>query len=148
MTDTDSSQAAYEEILAQHVRLRSLLDDIKQLLFEQSVAFSEVANRLLQLREMVVDHFQTEENSGCFGEVVNHAPHVSERVAALIGEHEDLIGELRDLEARAVDCPGVNADWEEVGARFGEFMARLMQHETLENELLQQVFTEDIGSKD
>ena len=148
MSETNRREDAYEEILREHQNLRSLLDDLRKLFFERTVPFSEVLKSLQELQKMVEGHFRTEEDSGCFGDVVNHAPRVSDKVTALIAEHADLSVELTELVNRATGVEGASDDWDDVSTRFGEFTDKLMQHETTENELLQEVFTEDIGSKD
>ncbi len=148
MSDTNAHNDAYNELLRQHSKLRGLLDEIKLLLFERQCPFSEVASRLQDLREQVDVHFRTEEDSGCFGDLVNHAPRVSEKVVSLIAEHNDLSTEIHEIVERASSGIGQVSDWDEVSTMFGEFTAKLVNHETVENELMQEVFTEDIGSKD
>jgi len=148
MSDQRSTNDAYDEILRDHANLRRLLDELRQMLFEQAVDFADLKGHFFQLGEMLEGHFRTEEASGCFGEVVNQAPHVSGKVAGLIGEHADLSREINEIAVRASGGNGTADDWEVARAAFGDFTARLMQHEMLENELLQQAFTEDIGWKD
>jgi hypothetical protein len=80
--------------------------------------------------------------------LVNYAPHVADKVQTLIAEHNDLSDEIKELVVWVRDREGVSENWDELSARFTEFDEKLTQHETIENELLQEVFTEDIGSKD
>jgi iron-sulfur cluster repair protein YtfE (RIC family) len=147
MTHTNPSDDAYEKIVREHERLRSLLSELKQMLFERTVAFPEVTKRLAELQSLLASHFRTEEDSGCFGDVVNHAPHLSDKVSALISEHTELCKAIGEL-ATASQCQGQPPEWDKISSGFGEFYDKLTSHESLENELLQQVFTEDIGSKD
>ena len=106
------------------------------MLSERSSAMADVACGLTELQRLVGDHFRTEEDSGCFSNMISHAPRVSERVEILIAEHGSMCIEIRELVARASDCHGTHDDWDEIGVRFREFRGRLMKHETVENELL------------
>ena len=148
MTNSDPVDEAYEQMLREHTRLRGLLDELGRMLSDRSVAITDVSGRLTKLQSLVHHHFRTEEESGCFSNMISHAPRVSERVEILIAEHRSIGVEIKELVVRASDCHGTHDDWEEIGVRFHQFCGRLMQHETVENELLQEVFTEDIGSKD
>ena len=148
MTDTNSTNSAYEEMLREHAKMRNLMDELKQLLFDRSVAISEIASRLVLLQAMVEVHFRTEEDSSCFPDLISHAPRVSDKVAVLIAEHGEMTVDISELVARTSSCQGTEEDWDMVNSGFAEFEEKLMQHETVENELLQEVFTEDIGSKD
>ena len=148
MTNSDPVDEAYEHMLREHARLRGLLDELGRMLSERSAAITDVSGRFTELQALVSHHFRTEEESGCFGNMISHAPRVSERVEILIAEHGSMSVEIEELVVRASDCRGTHDDWEEIGRRFHRFCGRLMNHETVENELLQEVFTEDIGSKD
>ena len=148
MSDTNSTDDCYEAVLREHTTLRCLLDELNKMLFERIEPFSVLSSRMVELQQLVDKHFRTEEESGCFNDLVAHAPRVSEKVGALMVEHQDLSLFVGQIVSRVLMCQGQPEDWESVHAEFGEFMVRLTQHETLENELLQEVFTEDIGSKD
>ncbi len=148
MTELNSKNKAYEVMLLEHEKLHSLLDELKQMFFERKVAFSEVSSRLVLLQALVEEHFRTEEGSDCFEDVVSHAPHVSDKVAVLVAEHAAMSACIDQLVVQASSCQGVELDWDEIGTGYEAFADKLLLHETAENELLQEVFTEDIGSKD
>ena len=148
MSTRDPIDEAYEEMLREHTKLHSLLENLARTLSERSSAMTDVSSGLTELQALIGDHFRTEEDSGCFSNMISHAPRVSERVEVLIAEHGSMYIEIRELVARASDCQGSHDDWDEIGVRFRKFRGRLMKHESVENELLQEVFTEDIGSKD
>ncbi len=148
MSNADSDRKCYEALLEEHVKLRGLLAELKQILAERSAGISEVSRRLRELSELIDDHFRTEEDSECFAEMVSHAPRVSDKVNDLIAEHGELRVEIAGLVELAAECDGAAACWERIGAEFARFTERLMRHEEVENELVQVVFTEDIGSKD
>jgi hypothetical protein len=76
------------------------------------------------------------------------APRFADRTTLLRDEHAALRADLAGLTARAGEADVSDAWWQELLAGFHEFSKALMQHETKENELLQDVFDEDVGSKD
>ncbi len=76
MSDADSVKKCYEVLLEEHVRLRGLLAELKQILLERTAGTAEVSRRLRELSELIDDHFKAEEGSQCFAELVSHAPHV------------------------------------------------------------------------
>ena len=148
MSDANQNRDCYDKILAEHAKLRSLLDAVKDLLFERTAPMSELVNRLTELEALVGNHFQTEENSDCFDNLVHQAPRVSERVEVLIAEHGELTVQVHELVVLAETSSGTSDQWDQINMAFTEFTERLLHHEMVENELMQEVFTEDIGSKD
>ena len=104
--------------------------------------------RLRQLRDLVDSHFVAEEASDCFPDLVSHAPRVSERVKIMLAEHGELRAEIQGLVQGTEACRGSTEDRDRLAAGFQTFAAKLMHHEQTENELVQEVFTDDIGSKD
>ena len=101
-----------------------------------------------QLHDQVDVHFQAEEASDCFPDLVSNAPRVSERVAILLAEHGELRAEIHQIVQDAVHRQGTAEDWDQLATVVQEFTAKLLSHERVENELVQEVFTDDIGSKD
>jgi hypothetical protein len=132
MSNTDSRNEAYRELLEEHTKLRGLLSDLRVMLARRSGLMIEVVGKLQQLHDQVDVHFHAEELSDCFPELVSNAPRVSERVS------------VQDAARRQ----GTEEDWDRLATVFQEFAAQLMSHEQVENELVQEVFTDDIGSKD
>ncbi len=75
-------------------------------------------------------------------------PTFSDRVNDLIAEHGELRGKSPVWSNWQAGVTVTAAWWEKMGGDFAQFTDRLMRHEEVENELVQLVFTEDIGSKD
>ena len=148
MSNADSVKKCYEVLLEEHAKLRGLLAALKQVLTQRTADIGEVVRRLRELSDMIDEHFKSEEESECFEELVNHAPRVLGKVNELLGEHGELRAEIVGLVQRATDCDGSDSCWKQLSDDFAKFMVRLMRHEDIENELVQAVFTEDIGSKD
>ena len=136
----------YQDLLDEHIKLRGMLHDLETLLAERRGTFAEVMARLTELRDLVDTHFAAEEASECFPDLIAHAPRVAERVSLMLAEH----GELRSEVHLIVKIAGAGSeqDWTRTADGFRVFTEKLMRHEQTENELVQEVFTDDIGSKD
>ena len=136
----------YQDLLDEHIKLRGMLHYLESLLAERRGTFAEVMARLTELRDLVDTHFAAEEASECFPDLIAHAPRVAERVSLMLAEH----GELRSEVHLIVKIAGAGSeqDWTRTADGFRVFTEKLMRHEQTENELVQEVFTDDIGSKD
>jgi hemerythrin-like domain-containing protein len=146
MSKSEFRAETYHDLLDEHVKLRGMLHDLESLLAERRGPFTEVVARLTELRDLVDTHFTAEEASECFPDLIAHAPRVAERVSMMLAEH----GELRSESHLMVKNAGAGSeqDWTRVADSFRVFTEKLMRHEQTENELVQEVFTDDIGSKD
>ncbi len=148
MSDMDSERDPFELLLEEHTKLRGLLSDLRDKLAQRSGAFREVVDTIQQLGDQIDVHFHAEEASDCFPELVNTAPRVSDRVAILLAEHGELRAEVHQIVQGAKSRSGTAEDWEQLASQVEVFTGKLMAHERAENELVQEVFTDDIGSKD
>ncbi|NLX56787.1 MAG: hemerythrin domain-containing protein [Planctomycetaceae bacterium] len=147
MSDMNSERNSFVP-LEEHTKLRRLLSDLKDKLAQQSAAFREVVDTIQQLGDQIDVHFHAEEASDCFPELVNTAPRVSNRVATLLAEHDELRAEMHQIVQGTRSRSGTAEDWEQLASQVEVFTGKLMAHERAENELVQEVFTDDIGSKD
>lgn len=148
MSDENSCDDVYQSMLDEHAHLRRMLDELHQLFSGPAAAESTVAQRVASLQSVIDEHFRTEELSGCFGEMVSQAPRFASKVEQLIVEHTELSAKVEQLAKMADEYDGSETQWKELAQAFQAFRERLLQHENVENELLQSVFTEDLGSKD
>jgi iron-sulfur cluster repair protein YtfE (RIC family) len=148
MKKTDPQIDTYRDLLEEHAKLRGLLRDLERILTERSGPIGEVVERLVQLRDLVDSHFVAEEASDCFPDLVSHAPRVSDRVKIMLAEHGELRAEIHQIVQGTEKCGGTAENWDRLAVGFQAFAAKLMHHEQTENELVQEVFTDDIGSKD
>jgi hemerythrin-like domain-containing protein len=146
MSKLEFRAETYQGLLDEHVKLRGMLHDLERLLADREGPFSEVVARLTALRDLVDIHFAEEESSECFPDLIAYAPRVSERVNLMLAEHGELRSELH-LMVKGVGT-GTGQDWTRLADAFGVFTKKLMCHEQTENELVQEVFTDDLGSKD
>lgn len=148
MSSAEIRKKMFEALLEEHTKLRGLLRGLEQTLAERSRSKTEVAAQFRELGELIDSHFHTEEASDCFPELVSHAPRVSERVSIMLAEHGELRAAIHLLVEDAARSAATPEDWDRLAAGFQAFAAKLLEHERSENELVQEVFTDDIGSKD
>ncbi|MHB8866546.1 MAG: hemerythrin domain-containing protein [Pirellulaceae bacterium] len=148
MAETKFRAETYQELLEEHAKLRGLLQDLERIFTERSEPLSDVLRRLVQLQDLVDLHFAAEEESDCFPDLISHAPRVCDRVKVMLAEHGELRSEIHQLVQQGKKRGEDAANWDRWADGFRAFAAKLMTHEQTENELVQEVFTEDIGSKD
>lgn len=146
MSKLEFRAETYQDLLDEHVKLRGMLHDLESLLAERKGPFTEVVARLTALRDLVDVHFAEEEASDCFPDLIAYAPRVAERVKLMLAEHGELRSDVHFL-VKSVGT-GTDQDWTRLADAFGVFTAKLTHHEQTENELVQEVFTDDLGSKD
>jgi iron-sulfur cluster repair protein YtfE (RIC family) len=138
----------HEHVHQEHEELRERFASIHRALADPAASPVSVAETLQSLDRHLQEHFDDEEGTGSFFDAVcAQAPRLSQRAEALKQEHAWLGNALREL-IECVDQPK-SVQWrEELEAKFHEFSKSVMQHESKENELLQEAYGDDIGSAD
>lgn len=105
--------------------------------------------RLRDFQNMLVKHFDLEEDGGFMQDLVSISPGCASRVDALKQEHDDIIPRLNELTERLKRIAASND--EELG-RVAEDVLSLFdlleRHEAAERELIQDVYFQDIGVGD
>jgi hemerythrin-like domain-containing protein len=146
MSKSEFHAEMYQDLLDEHVKLRGMLRDLESRFAERRGPFTELVAELTALRDLVDGHFTAEEASSCFPDLIAHAPRVADRVSLMLAEHGELRSEIHLMVKGA--GAGSDQDWARLAECFRGFTDKLMHHEQTENELVQEVFTDDIGSKD
>ena len=147
MTNTDDS-GALPVIAGEHQELRSLLRSLQRRLAGPAWEDTMVVSLLDSLREHLETHFAYEESDDGFEDLVRKAPWVSDRVDGLVGEHRGLMAAACDLASRVRSVPHTAPNWSELNEAFLQLHDDLIAHEQKEHDLLQEVYTQDIGDKD
>jgi hypothetical protein len=127
----------------------SLLDDLRTL--EQAFHLGpeasglNVLNRLMTTHSHITDHFGFEEQSGWTDAVRKQEPRLEHAIQNLVDEHRELVQSLDTLieEAEAQNKLG-DVFYQKVQ----RWIERVREHETRENELLEDAFVEDLGAGD
>jgi hypothetical protein len=146
--DRESPESkSYHEVLDDHHQLKSLLLRIDQALNVRS-DMEGVSHMLAQLGDRIIAHFALEEDGGYFAEAILQSPRLVARANRLMAQHPMLSSKVRRVTIGSDAGAGSETWWEETRLRFEEFRAALAEHERGENELLQEAYTQDIGSHD
>lgn len=148
MTTRMLNQANCEQLLGEHTAICELVTTLYRVLAERHEPVNRVGHLLETLQERLDAHFLDEEHSTLFEDLVRRAPHLAEEVHRLKGEHGQLRVRLQALRHAVNGTPLDAETWDRAEREFRGFHDQLFHHEAHENELLQRVFGEDIGSKD
>ena len=133
---------------AEHAELMALLADLRRTLQKRSQRVEEIVVGLRGLQQELEDHFVQEEIGGFFREAVERQPWLHERVQKLREDHEAMRGEIAGLVSCSEESRPALLWWSEVEHRFDELTRHLHHHERLEVALLQEAWTDDMGTKD
>lgn len=147
-TPKPTSTGPIEQVEQQHEEIRQSIAEIHRVLAAGESTAPQLAARLKAFCSMLDDHFRTEEADGFFDQITDQAPRLSPRADKLCHEHQQMLGGAKSLVKQAIDGDGSQAWRETLNKAFHEFSRSLMHHESEENELLQQAYTDDIGDKD
>ena len=146
MNEPQTKHALLEEIRKEHEELREVLGVVHRTLGKREAAVATVAEMLSLLGDDVAAHFSDEESAGFFDDVLDRAPRLSNRIDALRGEHQQLSATVARLQVVATNGDGSSDWWQQIETAFHDFSKELMHHETTENELLLEAYTDDIGT--
>ena len=151
MSGLQSERTSFHELLDEHHDLMRRIAEVQQFGKEvcelgQGPRYEELADHVAQVRDLLKQHFATEEKDGYFANVLNIAPQFSEQVAELSHQHAEFLKQLdqltSSLRSKDVEC------WDSVCSRFDAFVEALQLHEHEENKILQTAFNQDIGAGD
>ena len=105
----------------------------------------QVLDGLNHLHETLQHHFAEEEAGGCIEEAVCRRPALSSEASILESQHPALLAQLERIieEARSVSIANRDAS-DQILARFNSFAQELLDHEAVENRVLQRGFNVDL----
>lgn len=147
MTDA-SDHEAYEKIKHEHEHLREVLKDVRDAFAGGQASIDRLPNALEALRNELDEHFALEESTGYFSAEIDVAPRLASQAESLLEQHQHFRDRLEELIRRCRESTDLQAEAEQLQAAVDEFTWNLLRHEAEENDLIQQAYTEDIGSKD
>lgn len=155
VTMTVTINAAFlREIKDDNRRLGELLDELRgrcSATEHQAVDPGSLASLLAQLRDQLALHFSLEEAYGYFEDPVAVAPRLCRRAKSLRDQHQTLfmqICEMVEYAERWQYHEIRQQALERIAIRFLTFEQQLREHESLENDLIQQAYSDDIGVGD
>jgi hemerythrin len=138
----------YERIRREHEELRVVLGNLHQTLVQRAESVQDVARKVNSVCDHVEEHFREEEEGGFFDQISRQAPRLSDRSLEVRDQHVGLLERIREIRQLAREGNGSDEWWQRLGKEFHDFATELMHHETKESELLQDAYTDDIGSQD
>lgn len=98
-----------------------------------------VATKLGELRDLLVRHFEQEEDGGCLDQAACCCPRLSKAVTRITGEHKSLLGQLDGLIDTARDGRTV-VDVGDFCQLLTTFTKHLNAHDAAENHVLEEAF--------
>ena len=148
MAERRTDHAFFEQMQRDNEKLRELLGEVARQFAGGLEDADRVAKSLTSLTSQLATHFDEEEIAGVFDDVVEQAPRLSERVDQLKQQHIELRSALAAINRKATAGDGTARWWDDLSKAFRDFSTDLMHHEQSENDLVQEAYTQDIGSKD
>jgi hemerythrin len=127
----------------------ALLADLRKLgravLSSSKASLAELRAKLAETRAHITEHFRFEEQDGYMAEVRKCAPRLDRTIRQLAEEHRQLSETLDAIITEATAATGLgNRLREEIRT----WIKHVRQHESREDELMQDAFNVDIGTKD
>lgn len=147
-TDTSPPQGSKSTIQRQHDMLNSLIDAIANRFRHDHSPSRNLVSLLNALAFHLQTHFEFEESDGYFTSLVEKAPRAAQTVERILREHREMLKEIEEMISTARKDLDEKRSTDALAERYERFREKLEEHEHLENELLQSVYTEDIGTKD
>lgn len=148
MTRDPKTSVSLEQIQEEHADLRSMLRDLQTAFGEKKQTAEQLATLLDRSRKVLEEHFQHEEKGGFFRGIRESAPQFSDRVTALEHEHPQFLAVIDQLRARVSSHEPEDVWRHDCEKLYEEFRRGFLAHETAEHELMQDAYTQDMGSKD
>ncbi len=148
MFATDSHLCPNSMIARQHIQIGALVDALNSRFDAEKEASRNLVSLINSLAAHLEMHFELEEENEYFGYVLKQAPHLSERVHQLLGQHEMLKNEVGELVEMARQAFAEDRDATMLALRFRKFRKHLLDHERSEIELMQEAYTQDLGGGD
>lgn len=147
-TDSSPLQASKSTIHRQHDMLNSLVDAIANRFQHDPSPSRNLVSLLNALAFHLQTHFEFEESDGYFSSLVEKAPHEAPTVERILREHREMLEEIETMIVTAKKDLNEKRDTKALAQQYSKFREKLELHERVENDLLQTVHTEDIGTKD
>ena len=139
------------DLLAEHQELFQKIGDLRQFWMEVcelgiGPKCFELADRLVDIRTHLQDHFDAEERDGYLGPALTAAPRFADEAGVLRAQHEEFLQRLDSMSSRL--RTGDHEIWNCICAEIDAFVADLLKHEHHENAIVQAAFTDDNGAGD
>jgi len=149
MSTTTLHRTVIEEIHEEHEHLQELFSRIRAE-FAAAVAGkpNELNDLMAELVEVLDDHFHHEEEGGYFREIVFNLPRLTGIVDRLKRQHGVLLDTANVMRLRLLRPKDSVVSLAAMQVEFDDFLGQCKDHETREDELVQEAYWQDIGALD
>jgi iron-sulfur cluster repair protein YtfE (RIC family) len=142
-----------EQLQQEHQMIGAAAKELKDLVErpvspheEQSGWLNSIRDGLLSLGSHLKTHFAFEEFGGFMDEVVGTSPNASQQVERLKQDHQTILAESERL-CRIASGESLSSE-SQLGKKILKLLELLNRHEHAENELVQRVLMDDLGTTD
>jgi len=144
--------AIYRKAMEEHKEIRAILTRLHAALRcgeETPVSsFGDLCEMVAELSTHLRAHFAIEEDGGFMTPVLEERPNAVDTVDRLKGEHEEILDQCDEIQ-RILQSSSASSDQVDgICERLRSLIEQLHEHERLEDELIQSVFVDDMGTKD
>ena len=152
-----STDAQFDVILQEHRALRESVTELRRFLRqpcpppEQPAASAwagALADRLVDFRERARRHFQSEESSGFMDQLGRSTPRATRTIARMLGEHDRILTDLRAVLDATTAYARHQPPEHDLRSAVAAVLDRFEQHESDENDLIQDLVCDDLGAGD
>jgi uncharacterized protein (UPF0335 family) len=147
-----------DKVLEEHRQLRQMISDLAGFLQQPRPAIgqqgahawgAEMAHRLVTLHDALFRHFRYEEESGMAEDITIRHPRRSVEIERLIGEHPQMLSEIKELMTEALDySEGHLLDDPALRTRLQTVLDHLNEHERAETDLVERAAFQETGGRD
>lgn len=141
----DEPNPYVEHLLSEHRRLHTMLRLAHSAIVQcggpdHDATTADILRVLKQVRSEIAHHFADEDAGGCLEEAVSRCPRLSAQAKRVQAEHPDLLRQIDNLIAQALDSQHTAENRIAFEREFDELCSLLHAHEAAENDLLRQGF--------
>ncbi|MCE9552901.1 MAG: hemerythrin domain-containing protein [Planctomycetes bacterium] len=149
MTKIDLNRGTDHEIADEHDELRRLLQQFQRLLAARNADRHELTIRMTGLANLIESHFgHEEEEGGYFSEVLAEAPRLQQKIDILRQQHAEFRTTLDQFRALSRVHRGSPRCWQALEQLFYYFLGEFLEHERMENGLVQEAYERDLGDSE
>ena len=148
MNHSDKSSPIFDGIAAEHARMPELLSELHTLIASRAELPSTVGKAIDTLVVFLREHFRHEDEDGFFDEITIRAPRLLTRAREVSREHLGILAGMEAFRDVALMGDGSESWWDLLDREYHRLMKDLMHHEHQERELLQDTYTDDVGTGD
>lgn len=143
-----AKRAVFDQMALQHGELGRSWSQLLETLASDRIDSQVVMRQLQELKQQLEEHFRLEEKGGYFEDIVSRAPHLQRSADKLRGEHADLLDAVRRLQGQGGRLDREPGQLAAMRTLFEETSSAFFNHESAEDQLLQETYCRDTSAVD